>query len=223
MALLWSLVGAALVTLQIAGLAAVLAVTVGALAGVARMSGHRVVRLAAGFYVELFRGTSALVQLFYAYYVLPLVGLTLPAFPTAVIVLGLNIGSYGAELVRGAIQAVPEVQREAGVALGMSPFLLLRRVIFPQALLAMVPPWTNLLIDLIKTTAFVSLIGVTELTFRAQLLREQTGGRDVIPVFAVVIALYLIMAQAVSVGGRVLERRLSRGRDVGRKATRLMS
>src|SRR3546814_7894014 len=95
-------------------------------------------------YIELFRVTSALVQLFWLFFVLPEFGIRLSEMTVAVLGLGLNVGAYGAEVVRGAIQAVPKGQWEAATALNMSYPLAMRRIILPQAVVAMLPPWGNL-------------------------------------------------------------------------------
>ena len=121
------------VTIQITVAACVLALICGLLAGLAKMSPFRPLRWFAIGYIELFRGTSALVQLFWLYYVLPDFGITLPAIPVAILALGLNVGAYGAEVVRGAVMAVPRGQYEAAIALNMTPFTRMRRIILPQA------------------------------------------------------------------------------------------
>src|SRR3546814_9872146 len=125
------------------------------LAAIARMYGPRPLRWLAISYIELFRGTSALVQLFWLFFVLPHFGLTLPPLTVAVVALGLNVGAYGAEVVRGAIDAVPRGQWEATIALNMSRIEALRRVILPQAVVAMSPPWGNLFNETLKATALV--------------------------------------------------------------------
>lgn len=116
--------------------------------------------------MEVFRGTSALVQLFWFYFVLPMFGMKLPALLVGIVVLGANAGAYGAEVVRGAILAVPAGQREAAVALNLTRARTIWRIILPQAVPAMLPPTGNLLIELLKNTALVSLITITDLTFR---------------------------------------------------------
>lgn len=115
-------------------LATVVAVAVALAAGLGKLSRNRLIRGTAITYIEIFRGTSLLVQLFWIFYVLPLFGVTLDAFTAGFISVGLNIGSYGAEIVRGAIQAVPKGQWEAAYALSMSPAARMRRIILPQAL-----------------------------------------------------------------------------------------
>ena len=162
------------VTLQVMAGAAALAAPLAVVAGVGRPSTRRSLRWLASVYVEVFRGTSALVQLFWFYFVLPLFGLQLPAMLVGIVVLGLNAGAYGAEVVRGAIRAVPSGQREAGVALNFTRGQILRRLVLPQAVPPMLPPAGNLLIELLKNTALVSLVTITDLTFRGQLLRSET-------------------------------------------------
>ena len=100
-------------------------------------------------YVEIFRGTSILVQLFWIFFVLPLppFNLEISPFVAGVLALGLNVGAYGAEVVRGAIQSISRGQIEAAIALNMSRGLMMRRVILPQALVRIVPPFGNLLIS----------------------------------------------------------------------------
>lgn len=201
-----------MVTLQITAAGAVLAAMAALTAGLARLSHRRAIRWIAAVYVEIFRGTSALVQLFWAYFVLPFFGIDLGAMAAAILVLGLNTGAYGAEVVRGAIQAVPPGQRDAAAALNMSPLQAMYRVILPQALPAMVPPAGNLVIELLKNTALVSLIAVTDLTFTAQLARTATleSGR----IFTLVLLIYFAVAICITKGFRLLESRL--GRDIAR-------
>ena len=160
-------------------------------------------------YVEVFRGTSALVQLFWFYFALPRLGVSLTAMGAGVLVLGLNTGAYGAEVVRGAVQAVPAGQREAARALGLSETQILRRVVLPQAALRMVPPAGNLLIELLKNTALVSTIALTELTFRAQALRAET--LRTVEIFTVTLAVYFVLAQGIVFGMGRIERRLAAG------------
>jgi len=187
--------------------AAALAVPAALAAGLLRAQGPAPARAAAAVYVEVFRGTSALVQLFWAYFALPLLGLRLPAGVVAVLVLGLNIGAYGAEVVRGALEAVPAGQREAAAALGLSPRQALRQVVLPQAAPAMLPPAGNLLIELLKATALVSLITMTDLTFQAKVLQAET--LQTAELFGLVLVLYFLLAQLLAGGVRVLERRVA--------------
>lgn len=194
------------VTLEIMGGAVVLAVPLALAAGIGRLSTLRPVRWLASIYVEVFRGTSALVQLFWFYFVLPLFGVQLPAMLVGIVVLALNAGAYGAEVVRGAIRAVPPGQREAGVALNLTRGQIMRRIVVPQAIPAMLPPAGNLLIELLKNTALVSLITITDLTFRGQLLRSETLRTT--EIFALMLLMYFAVALLITAGVRLLERRV---------------
>ncbi|VCU71282.1 Inner membrane amino-acid ABC transporter permease protein YecS [Pigmentiphaga humi] len=200
------------ITLQITAGGAAVAVPLAVLAGLGRLSRRPWLAWPAACYVELFRGTSALVQLFWVYYVLPLFGLKLPALVAGILVLGLNAGAYGAEVVRGAVAAVPRGQVEAALALNMGPRATLWRIVLPQAVPAMLPPAGNLLIELLKNTALVSLITITDLTFSAQLLRSETF--RTVEVFTLALLMYFVAAQCLSAGMRWLERRARR--HVGR-------
>ncbi|AHC48324.1 ectoine/hydroxyectoine ABC transporter permease subunit EhuC [Achromobacter xylosoxidans] len=194
------------VTLEVMAGAVVLAVPLALVAGVGRLSTVRPVRWLASIYVEVFRGTSALVQLFWFYFVLPLFGVQLPAMLVGIVVLALNAGAYGAEVVRGAIRAVPPGQREAGVALNLTRGQIMRRIVVPQAIPAMLPPAGNLLIELLKNTALVSLITITDLTFRGQLLRSETLRTT--EIFTLMLLLYFAVALLITAGVRLLERRV---------------
>ena len=111
-----------LVTVELTVLGCILALIVAFVAGLSRMSRHTALRWLATVYIEFFRGTSIFVQLFWAYFVLPLFGLPLSSLQAGVLALGLNVGAYGAEVVRGAIQAVPRAQREASTALNLTRY-----------------------------------------------------------------------------------------------------
>ncbi|CFO99533.1 binding-protein-dependent transport system inner membrane protein [Bordetella pertussis] len=144
-------------------------------------------------------------QLFWFYFVLPMFGMKLPALLVGIVVLGANAGAYGAEVVRGAILAVPAGQREAAVALNLTRARTIWRIILPQAVPAMLPPTGNLLIELLKNTALVSLITITDLTFRGQLLRSETLRTT--EIFTLVLLLYFAVALVITGGIRMLERR----------------
>jgi polar amino acid transport system permease protein len=131
-----------------------------------------------------------------------------------VLALGLNVGAYGAEVVRGAIQAVPREQYEACTALNLTRFQELRHIILPQAFVLMLPTFGNNAIELLKGTAVVSLISLSDLTFQAQVMRAQTGSTAV--PFLTILAIYFLFSTVISTAIRGLERRLSRGLDVTR-------
>lgn len=200
-----------LVTLGLTACAALIALVAGFGAGLMRLSRDPIVRRVAGAYVELFRGTSAVVQLYWAYFVLPLVlDIELSAWSAGVVVLGLNTGAYAAEVVRAGLLAVPREQDEAAIALGLTLPQSVRHVLLPQALPAMLPALSNLLVELLKASSIVSLITLQDLTFAADLVRADT--LRTASVYGAVLALYFVIAQALTLVLRALERRLGRFR-----------
>ncbi len=201
----------AIVTIKLTVYGCAFALVVAFVAGLGRLSRYAVVRFLAGTYVEFFRGTSIFVQLFWAYYVLPLMGVTLTEMQAGVLALGLNVGAYGAEVVRGAVRAVGREQREACIALNLTRGQAMRHVILPQAVVVMLPTFGNNAIELLKATAIVSLISLADMTFQAQVVRSQTGN-TAIP-FLTILVLYFAMASVISGLVGLLERRMARGLD----------
>jgi polar amino acid transport system permease protein len=187
------------VTLMSAALAVVVAFALGLLA---RMR-HLAPRTFARVVIEFFRGTSLLVQLFWLFYALPLWGYRLDPVTVGVLAFGLNFGAYGAEVVRGSINAVPKAQWEGAIALSLSPFQRMRRVILPQALPLMIPPFNNLLIQLIKSTPLLFLVTLTDLTAVADQYRASEGNEAFI--FGLLLVVYFLLAYASTLGMHVLE------------------
>jgi polar amino acid transport system permease protein len=184
-------------------------------AGLALLSKSRGVRFASRIYVEGLRGTSEVVQLFWIFFVLPtLVGFQLVPLFAGILVLGLNHGAYGAEIVRGAVQSVPKAQVEGAVALSLPPRQRLWRVVLPQAVVEMLPSFNNLFIQLLKSTALLYFIGVTEIFNQGEVLRP-THGEQIGLIYLFELLLYLLLAVAITFGMRMLER--AAGRRVGRE------
>jgi len=204
------------VTIEITVGGCILAVIAAFVAAMLKLYAPWPLRSLAIAYIEIFRGTSALVQLFWLYFVLPNFGIILQPLTVAIIALGLNIGAYGAEVVRGAVLAVPRGQWEASVALNMSRAQALSRIILPQALVAMIPPWGNLFIELLKSTALVSLITISDLTFKAQELNTTTY--RTIEIFSIVLIIYLVLSLCITTAIRQLERVAATGLARGRGA-----
>ena len=174
--------------------ASTLAIIISLIFGLMRLSNNKIILSVATIYIEFFRGTSLLIQLYWIYYVLPLlINLNLDAFNAGFIALGLNFGAYGAEIVRGSIQAVPRAQWEAGRALNMSPYLQMRRIIIPQTFSHLLTPASNLLVELLKATALVSLISVTDLMFMSKVF-NQTYWMS-LQVFGTALIIYYILAR----------------------------
>jgi len=201
----------AVVTAQLTVMGCALALVVAFVAGLGRLAPSWPLRWIATAYIEFFRGTSIFVQLFWVYFVLPFAGITLSPLTAGVMALGLNVGAYGAEVVRGAVLSVPRDQYEACIAVNLTRLQRLRHVILPQALPLMMPTFGNNAIELLKATAIVSLISLSDMTFQAQLVRAQTGS-TLIP-FMTILVLYFAMALLISAGVRWIERRLTRGLD----------
>ena len=174
--------------------ASALAIVIALIFGLMRLSSNKIILSVATIYIEFFRGTSLLIQLYWIYYVLPLlINLNLDAFNAGFIALGLNFGAYGAEIVRGSIQAVPRAQWEAGRALNMSPYLQMRRIIIPQTFSHLLPPASNLLVELLKATALVSLISVTDLMFMSKVFNHTYWMS--LQVFGTALIIYYILAR----------------------------
>lgn len=206
-AMVWQFVFAAVVTLKLSVLAFLLAVPIGVLLAVARVYGGPLPATLARIYIELFRGTPVLLQLFVLYY-----GLapyySLAPVTAAVLGLGLNYGAYEAEVYRGALLAIPRGQTEAAKALGMAPGQILRHILLPQALRLALPPMTNDFVSLLKDSSLVSVITVIELTKRMTIAAVDLRGWLVPGLLCA--ALYLALSFPLSELARRLERRLAR-------------
>jgi len=201
----------AVTTLKVTVLSMVVAFLLSFLAGFARLSRRKSVRLLSTVYLEVFRGTSLIVQLFWLFYALPLLGIELTALAAGVAALGLNYGAYGSEVVRSAILAVPKGQTEAAIALNMSPIMRMRRVILPQAMVIMLPSFGNLAIELLKGTSLVSLITMADLTYQGMILRTFEASRT-FEIFGLILLFYFVMAYPLTLMMRWLERHFSAGR-----------
>lgn len=208
---LWELVLRGVwVTLQLLVFGALLATVVSFVVGVARTHRRWIVRFVAGLYTEVFRGTSALIMIFWVYFVLPLAfGWQLVPMWAGVLALGLTYGAYGAEIVRGALTAVDPAQREGGIALSFTPWQRMRLILLPQAVPEMIPPFANLVVELLKGTALVSVMGMGDLAFSGSLVRLAL--QESVEIYAYLLLIYFVIAFLLTRGMRVLERRLKTG------------
>ncbi|MER6786462.1 ectoine/hydroxyectoine ABC transporter permease subunit EhuC [Streptomyces sp. NPDC000658] len=197
------------ITVQVTLYAAVLGAAVSFVIGLARGSRLWIVRFVAGAYFEVFRGMSALVLMFWMFFALPLFGWQLEPLWAGVSALGLTYGAYGSEVVRGSLAAVPTAQKEAGVALNFTRWQRLRLIELPQAWPEMMPPFNNLLIELLKGTALVSVITVADMTFAGNLFR--LGTNETTPIYTLLLVLYFVLAFVITRGMRMLERRAKAG------------
>ncbi|MDZ7842128.1 MAG: amino acid ABC transporter permease [Gammaproteobacteria bacterium] len=178
----------------------VLAISMGAVFGLvlawARLYGNRLVYAAATVYVEIFRGTPMLVQMFFIYLGLPEIGITFGPFTAAVIAIGLNTAAYQAEYFRGAIRSIPAGQMTAARAMGMSSLGGLRWIVLPQALRRVIPQWSNEAILELKYTSIAYAIGVSEITARAEKIGYETF--NFFQVFLLLALVYLVLTGTVA-------------------------
>ncbi|GAB1540135.1 amino acid ABC transporter permease [Scytonema sp. NUACC21] len=196
------LLGGALVTLQITALSVVLGTIAGSLIGIARLSPIVPIRWISRAYIDFFRGTPLLVQIFMIYFGLPALAqnfgipLRFDRLVAAVIALSFNSAAYIAEIVRAGIQSIEPGQAEAASSLGMSGFQTMRYIIFPQAMRRMIPPLGNEFITLLKDTSLVAVIGFEELFRRGQLIVADTY--RAFEVYTIVAIIYLVLTLASS-------------------------
>ncbi|MEW5353491.1 ectoine/hydroxyectoine ABC transporter permease subunit EhuC [Streptomyces sp. 16-176A] len=208
---LWELVLRGLwTTLQLLFFSALLAGAVSFAVGVARTHRLWIVRFLAGFYTEVFRGTSALVMIFWVFFVLPpAFGWQLVPMWAGTLALGLTYGAYGSEIVRGALNAVDPAQREGGIALSFTPWQRLRLILLPQAVPEMIPSFCNLLVELLKGTSLVSIMGMGDLAFSGNLVRLAL--QESAEIYTYLLIGYFLIAFALTRLMRGLEKRLKRG------------
>jgi polar amino acid transport system permease protein len=197
------------ITVETLVFSVILGLSIAFLAGLGRLSKHTWVGKTTGFYVEVFRGTSLLVQMFWFYFALPLLGIELSGMTSGVLALGLNLGAYASEIVRGAILSIPKGQIEAGIALNMPPGQRMRRIVLPQALKLMLPGFGNNMIEVLKGTSLVSLITLADMTYQSKLLINTMGNPEV--VYTMLLIMYFIIALPLIVMTRWFERRASVG------------
>lgn len=196
------------ITVQLTVYSAAIGLLIAVPVGLMGLSGRAWVRGVARAYVEVFRGLAVLILMFWFFYSLPLLGLRLAPMFAGVLALGLNAGAYGAEVVRGAVRAVARPQYEAAVALNFSAAQRMRLVIFPQAWAAMLPSLTNLLVQLIKGTALVSLITIVDVMAVADQWRGNSGNSAL--AYGTSLVLYYVITQIFVQLMRHLERRANR-------------
>ena len=197
-----------LTTIKLTLASGVVALIISFTVGLARLSRHWVVRVIATIYL----GTSAIVQMFFMYFVLPLLGVFLPALMAGIVACGFNLGAYGSEVVRASVQSVGREQREAAKALNYTNFQLYRYVLIPQAIPVMIPSFGNLVIELLKLTAVASLITISDLTFMSQIIRVQTA--LTLEPLILIMVIYFILSSILVSGTKWLERYFSAGRNI---------
>lgn len=193
----WSLLSAGLTfTVPLAILSFILGLMIGVLVALLRLYGATPLKKICDFYVWVIRGTPLLVQLFLIFYGLPSAGITLDAFPAALIGFSLNVGAYSSEIVRGAILSVPKGQWNAAYSLGMSGAQAIRWIIVPQSVFVSLPPLANTFISLVKDTSLAAVITVPEMFLAAQRIVSVTYEPLILYIEAALI--YLMFSTVLS-------------------------
>lgn len=194
-------------TLLISALGCALGLGVGVLLCAAAVSRRAALRRFAAVYLSFFRGVPLLIQLLLSYYLLPLVGLNVPALVAAVLTVGLCAGAYISEILRGALAAIPRGQEEAAIAIGLRPLHIWARILLPQALKIALPALVNELILLVKASSLVTVVGIVEITRMSQSIASTTYRP--LEIYLAAAFLYLAINLAIAAAGRALERRLA--------------
>ena len=198
----------AAVTLQIAAFSTLIGILLGTLLALLQTSKSALARWLVNIYVTIIRGIPMLIQITFAYYVLPQFGIQFPAFLVAVIAIGLNSAAYVSQIIKSGIRSIGKGQIEAGRVLGLSNMQITRSIILPQAFRAMIPALGNEFITLIKDSSLASVIGVVELTKEGNFIRGRTF--DALTVFAAVAFIYLIITTTLSLLINWFEQRMNR-------------
>ncbi len=202
-----TLVRAAVMTVLLSVVSMPLAIAFGILIAVGRLYGPRWIDIPLGWYVEIIRGTPLMLQLFAIYYLLPKLGITVPALVAAISGLAINYSAYEAEIYRAGLQAIPRGQMEAALALGMTRRQAIWRIVLPQAFRIVIPPVTNDFIALFKDTSVCSVVTIVELTKQYSILAMSTGA--IVELAAITAVLYMLMSYPLSLFARWSERRLA--------------
>lgn len=205
-----NLLDGTLVTIYVTVLSGVFGLILGLISALGRMAPVRILSWPAGAYIEFFRGTPLLVQLFIVYFGLPQLPFVdpMPAFWAGVVGLSLYAGAYFSEIIRGALNAVPSGQLEAAETLGLKTVQAYRFVVIPQATRIAVPALGNQFISLIKDSTLVSVITVSDLLLAGRNLISRTF--EPMTVYLAIAFVYLILSNAAALGVAAIERRYNR-------------
>jgi polar amino acid transport system permease protein len=196
------------VTIKITAMSVAVGVIIGLFVGIARICRVKPLEWLAAVYVDFFRGTPLLVQIFLVYFALPVItGQRIDPYIAAIGACGINSGAYVAEIFRAGIQSIDEGQMEAGRSLGMTWGQTMRYIIVPQAFKRVIPPLGNEFIALLKDSSLVSVIGFEELTRRGQLIIAKTYGS--LEIWISVAIVYLVMTLTISRFVAYLEKRFA--------------
>jgi His/Glu/Gln/Arg/opine family amino acid ABC transporter permease subunit len=193
-------------TIQIAFSSCILGITGGTSIGLLQAYAPKYVRRIISLLTGAIKGTPMLIQITFAFFLLPQIGIHISAFWTTVIAIGINSSSYLSSVIYGGIKAIPMGQIEAAHVLGFSRLQTIRYIILPQAFSIVFPALGNELITLIKDSSLASIIGVMELTKEAAIMRSRTY--DVITTYTVVACIYLILTTSVVFAMYLINKRI---------------
>jgi len=196
-----------IVTLQIAGIGCFIGLILGTILALMQTSNNKALRIFVTSYVVIIRGTPMLIQILCAYFLLPQIGIDVPALWTAIIAIGLNSAAYISQIIRSGISSIATGQMEAAKVLGFSTSDTIRYIVLPQALRTTLPALGNEFVTLIKDSALASVISVPELTKQANFIKSKTF--DAITVYFAVAILYLILTSTISFFVARLEKRMN--------------
>jgi len=204
----WLFVTGTATTVSLTIAIVVLGLLVGVVAGIAQISRFAALRWLSWLYIEMFRLTPLLVLLLWFYYALPMMtGIKLDALTAAIVTLSLYGGSFYAEVIRGGIVSIEPGQSEAGLALGMTPGRVMRRIVLPQAIKRMIPPLMNQSIIQFKNTSLVSVLAVPDLLYQGQVVAMDTY--RALEVYTVIAAIYFAVLLPLTVVAKRVERHLA--------------
>nr|WP_042339163.1 amino acid ABC transporter permease [Desulfosporosinus youngiae] len=207
----------ALLTLELTAGAVAIGVVIGLFMALARLSKHKLVRAGAIAYIDFFRGTPLLVQIFLVYFGIPMLlkWQTMPdnyQYTAGILAMGLNSGAYIAEIFRAGIQSIDRGQTEAARSLGMTQIQALRYIVLPQAFKRTIPPLGNEFIALLKDSSLLSIIAIQELFYTGKIIVGRTY--QPLPMYLAVALYYLVMTQLIAQWVAYMERRLGKN-DLG--------
>lgn len=197
------------VTIYLSLISFIVAIFIAFITGTIRSTYKSYANIVIGWYIEIFRGTPLLVQLFFIYYGLPQIGIVLSSTEAAIIGLSLNFGAYMSEIVRSGIQAIDIGQYEAAKSLGMNKIKTLFNIIYPQSIRIMLPPLMNSFASILKDSSLVSVLSITELTRAGQLIYVRTY--EPFEIYLTLAIFYFIMTYTVSIFSKKMEKSLLKG------------
>ena len=197
-----------ILTIQLAVITIFLGTFLGIILAFCKISKNKLLSFIATFYIWIFRGTPLLLQLFFFYYALPGMGLSMDAFTAAVLGLSLNCAAYMSEIIRGGIIAIDKGQFEASKALGFTYFQTMKKIILPQTFRVIIPPVGNEFIAMLKDTSLVSSIAMTELMKTTTNISSATFKFP--EMYLSAACLYLLMTTLFTTGFSIIEKKLSR-------------